>query len=131
MVVKSIVVALSIMKESIRRRRMVVLVPKSKVLLCVLDKLYKVGLLSGFRVCSGDVYVFFKYVDGVSVIKDLKFYWQKSSRYNVSLKQLLSFKGKYNFSTFILLHSNSGIVFEIDLLMHSQAGGILFLTIEV
>lgn len=74
MVVRSVVIALGRMKESIRRRRIAVLVPKSKVLLCVLDKLYKSGLVSGFSICGNNVYVMFRYVNGVCVIKDLKFY---------------------------------------------------------
>lgn len=88
MVVNSVVIALSRMKESIRRRRLVVMVPRSRVLLCILHNLYQDGLLGGFKICGRNIFVFFKYVNGCCVIKDLNFYCRKSLLYNVNLKKL-------------------------------------------
>jgi ribosomal protein S8 len=123
MVSKTIVIALHKLREGIKHRSLVVVLPKSRLLLSILQSFYRRNLISGFKVHGREVDVILRYRDGFScVIKELYFECYKKNAKT---------KG-HNFCTFLFYQTSyGGVSFETVSFSRQGTGGMLFLVVEV
>ena len=102
---------------------------KSKQVLSIINVLEEEGFIKGYTENKHTLDVWLKYVEGVSVIQDIKVISKPSKRVYFSIPDLIDWRNKTNTFDILILSTTQGI-FTDEVALEKRVGGEILCIIK-